>query len=128
MPKPKLICPTHQERLIAQQTRYGVRMKCHVEGCTVACWGGDTSTPADQETRDARIAAHTAFDSLWKVGPLRRAEAYKWLREVMGLSAKKAHIGMFSKEQCGKLIDAVNAAGGKAFVARSVEDVKEQLG
>jgi DNA (cytosine-5)-methyltransferase 1 len=63
MPKPKLMCPTHQERLMACHTRYGVRMACPVDGCTVACWDGATSTPADQETRDARIAAHKEHEN-----------------------------------------------------------------
>lgn len=77
------------------------------EGCTVVCWEGSTSTPADQETRQARSDAHELFDPLYEDegGPFENEdEAYYWLQRKMGLTTEEAHIGKFSKEQCEELI------------------------
>lgn len=106
----KMICPVHERSLVLQSTRYGDRWHCNEPECTVACWSGSTSTPADAETRKARHDCHGAFDPLWKGphGPFYgrggRSRAYKWLRKEMGLSISKAHIGMFDLEQCRKLL------------------------
>lgn len=105
-------CPTHDVALTATDTRYGVRHGCPVNGCTVVCWDGSTSTPADQETRDLRHACHDAFDPLWKRRERfkHRAQAYVWLQSVMGLPASEAHVGMFDAEQCRKLLAAIKDA------------------
>lgn len=102
-----MICPTHQRNLIPQATRYGTRFRCLIPGCTVACWSGSTSTPADDETRQLRNQCHKLFDPLWKRKTkfMSRAHAYTWLRHFMGLGQVEAHIGCFDKEQCEKLIE-----------------------
>lgn len=97
-------CPIHQVKLDPRQTRYGVRWSCPVEGCTVVCWNGDTSTPADDQTRQARHAAHAIFDPLWQRAGLSKGEAYKQLADYMGLTQKQAHIGRFTKEQCEQVL------------------------
>ena len=101
-------CPKHGVSLYVCMTRYGKRFSCPEPGCTVVCWGGSTSTPADQETRDKRHEAHQLFDPMWQ-GPntlMSRKEAYKWLRDVMMMGQKDCHIGMFNIEQCEKVIAA----------------------
>ena len=62
-------------------------------------------TLADAATRKARSRAHAAFDPLWKSGAfgLSRAQAYAWLREVMGLTKETGHIAMMDAEQCDRL-------------------------
>jgi len=102
---PKRYCPKHRERLEHKMTRYGPRLSCPVSGCTVVCWGGSTSTPAAYETRQARHAAHMAFDPLWQSNGMSKGDAYKQLSEFMGLSKKETHIGLFDIEQC-KLVVA----------------------
>lgn len=101
-------CPTHNLKMDHTSTRYGARYDCPVDDCTVMCWGGPTSRPADQETRDARILAHAALDPLWK-NELRRRKArsfvYKALAEFMGLSPKETHIGMFTTSQCFAVVN-----------------------
>lgn len=110
MPKiPK--CPTHHVFLGSSETKFGTRWKCRHPGCTMACWNGETSTPADDETRASRSRCHEVFDSLWK-GRRRfqsRRKAYQWMMTAMGLPKSKAHIGMFSKEQCNRLMELVEA-------------------
>ena len=64
--------------------------------------------PADAETREARIKAHEAFDKVWKEWGYTRAEAYKLLQTMMGMSELDAHIAKFNKEQCEKLIKKVD--------------------
>lgn len=64
--------------------------------------------PADKETKQWRIKAHKSFDWLWKSGNMKRAEAYKWMQLSLGLSSKKAHIGMFDLNQCRQLIECVD--------------------
>lgn len=66
--------------------------------------GAPVGTCADTETKNARIAAHEAFDAMWKSGRMSRASAYKRLAKVMGIPSRDAHIGGFTKEQCETLI------------------------
>lgn len=66
--------------------------------------GRPASSPADAETKRARIRAHEAFDRLWKRGIMTRHDAYRHLQLLMHLSKDEAHIGFFSKEQCEELI------------------------
>jgi hypothetical protein len=93
--------------MLPRKTRCGVRFTCPAPGCDVACWDGDTSTPADTETRRLRGLCHDAFDPLWQEAPRKfksRAEAYQWLQKIMGLPKHYCHIGMFDKGQCEKLL------------------------
>ena len=96
----KRVCPIHKVKLEPCKTRYGLRWNCPVEGCTVSCWDGDTSTPADFETRRARRYAHAAFDPLWKQGEIPKGKLFKMLAEYMDLPQKDTHIGHFTKSQC----------------------------
>jgi len=102
-------CPTHNCGMVARQTQYGVRWQCRIPGCTVVCWDGSTSTPADAETRTARHAAHDAFDSLYRgrSAPWTRKEAYQWLACVLGKPQEQAHIGMCNQAECERIIRAV---------------------
>jgi hypothetical protein len=103
---PPHVCPAHAVALAGTPTRYGVRWGCPVEGCTVVCWAGGTSTPADAETRVLRHRCHELFDPRWRDRTHFRSRrgAYKWLADVMGVPAEKAHIGMFDRAQCERLL------------------------
>lgn len=59
---------------------------------------------ADAELRKAKMAAHAAFDVIWRRRRTTRKKAYKWLSEQMGLPAEKTHIGMFDVAQCERVI------------------------
>lgn len=69
----------------------------------VGCHPG-TETPlgrvANAELRKAKMAAHAAFDPLWREGGMKRKEAYAWLRKAMNLAEDQCHIGMFDVDQC----------------------------
>lgn len=59
---------------------------------------------ANSPLRRAKMAAHKAFDPLWKNGDLTRVEAYKWLSTQMGTSYEQTHIGLFDEAQCAKVV------------------------
>jgi ssDNA-binding Zn-finger/Zn-ribbon topoisomerase 1 len=69
--------------------------------------GSPLGIPADKETRQARIAAHHAFDRLWNEHGWTRGQAYAWLADFMALPPGDAHIACFNKAQCLRLIDQV---------------------
>jgi len=59
---------------------------------------------ANAELRKAKMAAHAAFDPLWKGGQMTGKEAYKRLSEKMGLTPEQTHIGMFDVAQCESVV------------------------
>lgn len=73
----------------------GAYTSCHA-GTQVA-----KGRPAAKATRDARIAAHAAFDPLWQAKQRKegcskkkaRGAGYKWLGQQLGLDPKDCHIG-----------------------------------
>jgi len=102
-------CTNHSSRtLIPKATKFGTRFSCPVGGCTVVYWGGSDTTPADETTRQARTAAHEAFDQLWKSGLLKRSEAYRKLAAYLSKTYEyggKIHIGHFDQETCLRTIE-----------------------
>ena len=59
---------------------------------------------ANAELRRAKMAAHAAFDPIWKSGQMSRRKAYSLLAEKMGLPKLKAHIGEFDVDQCKQVV------------------------
>ncbi|KKL53577.1 hypothetical protein LCGC14_2274050 [marine sediment metagenome] len=99
-------CPVHSIELHYNQTQYGPRGECPRPGCTVVHWSNDkTASPADFDTRVARVQAHKVFDKLWKHGPRRRNSCYQKLANYLRLSKKETHIGRFDIEQCKAVIE-----------------------
>lgn len=81
--------------------------------------GSPLGTPADKDTKKARIRAHAVFDQIWKKHLTRnRGQAYNWMRQAMGLTHSQAHIGMFTAEQCEELI---------RLVYRDYPDLKDRI-
>ena len=68
--------------------------------------------PVGAEGRKARMAAHDAFDPLWRSGRMSRSEAYKWLAEQLGQPASKTHISWMTAEQA-RQVAALAAAKGE---------------
>jgi hypothetical protein len=101
------VCPAHGVDLVAARTKYGTRWGCPEIGCSVVLWGGSTSTPADLETRAARMEAHSYFDRVWEAedAPGARKRAYTALAAYMGLPGSEVHIGMFNVEQCRQVVE-----------------------
>ena len=111
-----VICPYCQQpaefvdsAVIYHGRSYGMIYLCRPCDAYVGTHKG-TDNPlgrlANAELRRWKIAAHAAFDPLWKTGEFkhRRDAAYAWLAEQMGLSKEKTHFGMFDVPQCQKAI------------------------
>jgi hypothetical protein len=110
---------------------YGPIYACRPCRAWVGCHKGGSGRRslgrvADKELRDAKVAAHSAFDVLWKkkvqkeikkdrsrssglrylkLRAQTRTEAYQWLSEAMGLPVQHTHIGMFDVEQCRRVVE-----------------------
>lgn len=72
--------------------------------------GSPLGTPTNAEGREARIEAHAVFDLIWKSKTLSRGDAYLWMQKTLGMTPDQAHIAMFTKDQCQKLIKLVREA------------------
>jgi len=113
--KTKFICPDCGADMVMRKGKHGKFFGCtRYPACMAAhgvhqTTGKPLGTPADKETRKLRIKAHDAFDKLWKGAGKhkgdRRSWAYRWLRERMGLSIAKCHIGQFDADQCLQVIE-----------------------
>lgn len=82
--------------------------KCWPCDALVGCHPG-TEVPlgrlANKELRVAKMAAHAAFDPLWKSGWKKRGSCYAWLAESLGINIKDCHIGMFDVDMCNRVVE-----------------------
>lgn len=67
---------------------------------------------ANAELRQLKMAAHRAFDPIWKLGLMSRHDAYKWLSDCMELPRSLTHIGMFDEAQCREVVHHCNNREG----------------
>lgn len=95
---------------------YGNLYICVPCDAYVGCHGSTDiakGSVANKALRDARQAAHAAFDPLWHIKMKRsgcdrrtaRDKAYQWLGRCMGIPREEAHIAMFNMEQCQQVIE-----------------------
>lgn len=117
-PTPKSVadlkCPNCGAELELKNSRFGPFYGCATWRATKCRGsvranpdGSPVGVPVDDATKDARMAAHDVFDQLWKGGRMTRRGAYSWLAEQMKLPPDKAHIGLFSKEQCERMVELI---------------------
>lgn len=104
-----LECPDCNVRMWLRDSKFGRFYGCgNYPKCDMvhSCHedGTPMGVPANKETRQARIRAHTEFDKLWKGQRMSRSQAYTWMQLTMGLTADDAHIGRFTDEQCATLV------------------------
>lgn len=85
--------------------------RCHDCKAKVGCHPGTDiplGTLADAATQKARMAAHQAFDPIWKgKGPQARSRAYRALARAMNQPA--AHISWFNRDDCEKVVELCRA-------------------
>ena len=61
-------------------------------------------TMANGALRHKRILAHKALQAYRKASHTDKWASYIWLEGKMGLDQQRTHIGMFSEEQCDRVI------------------------
>ncbi len=74
--------------------------------------------PAGKETRQAREAAHAAFDPLCakrqRISNLSKSKArgmgYKWLADQLGISRKECHIGEMDAAMARRVVEVCKGA------------------
>lgn len=114
-PKARFIrCPLHKERMVLDEGTFGHFYICPVFYCDMRVGAHPDGTPkgkpADEETRKARIEAHTWFDrfynrALHKSDTLTRDEAYAFLAAAMGIKKKDCHIANFNRDECARVVE-----------------------
>lgn len=105
--------------------------------------GRPLGIPANQETKAARIAAHAAFDPLWKeadklydlpprprklrqraiwrVHKRARTRAYHWLANAIGIAFEDCHFGLFDKDTCHSAVMVCSGTDAAAIRAWAKE-------
>lgn len=90
--------------------------QCEPCGAYVGCHPG-TITPlgrlANAELRREKMAAHAAFDPLWKTKRMKRGEAYAWLAKKLRMKKEDCHIGMFDVDTCRRVVDVCKGPNAK---------------
>lgn len=98
------------------QRAYGPIWTCVPCQAWVGCHPGTEKALgglANAELRAAKVAAHAAFDPLWRrkiaaekcsKSKARRA-GYQWLSEQLGIPFEKTHIGYMSLEECKRVVE-----------------------
>jgi len=61
-------------------------------------------TLANKELREKRIAAHSHFDRIHRLGIMTRKQSYQWLKFALNLPSEQAHIGFLSAQSCDQVI------------------------
>jgi hypothetical protein len=69
---------------------------------------------ANAALRRAKIAAHAAFDPLWRSREMTRTEAYAWMAREIGISDANMHIGMLDVDGCNAVIAVIKNRRGEA--------------
>lgn len=105
------------------RNRPGLRDKiiyqCEPCGAWVGCHPG-TDRPlgrlANAELRQAKMAAHAAFDPIWKAragkdqsAKKARGAAYGWLAVALGIKRDDCHIGMMDVATCRRVVEVCRA-------------------
>lgn len=89
----------HSKQFFACPACSGVYIGCHATGRPFG------PVMVNKATRAARMAAHTAFDQLWKRDIVSRQVAYQMLARFLGVTRDKAHIGHLNEGDALKVID-----------------------
>lgn len=66
--------------------------------------GRPVGTPANIQTKKARMVAHVAFDEWRFAHSHSKTEAYKWLAGELGVPEKEAHMGQMNKVACEAVV------------------------
>ena len=109
-PCPELEC---DGTLVLKDSKHGLFYGCNrYPACRASHGahpdGSPLGIPANAETKKMRIAAHKAFDQLWKgPGPphFTRNKSYKWLQKQMNLTKDECHIACFDIPACQRVVE-----------------------
>lgn len=114
-------CPYCGASAVLRQNPWGYVWCCDPCDARVGCHQ-ETMTPkgtlANAATRAARIAAHEAFDQLWRMKLDRhphmrrshaRQRAYEWLARTLNIDVDLCHIAMMNAAECMRVVEVCAA-------------------
>ncbi len=55
---------------------------------------------SEYELKKWKEKAHAAFDIIWKLGYMKRSEAYSWLSKKLKIEKEKTHMVLFDVKMC----------------------------
>lgn len=90
---------------------YGMLYWCQPCDAYVGCHKGTDQALgrlAKWDLRRAKKDAHAAFDPIWKLNYMTRAEAYLWLAQALQIDSQWCHIGMFNTKTCNQVTTLSN--------------------
>lgn len=103
------MCPICGDPAKISQTRYGARADC------CGLWSWDYKDLTDAGTHQARIAAHNAFDCIWKKGGISRGECYRRLAALMQMTSKECHMSIMSMADALAVVELVKSGAVENF-------------
>jgi ssDNA-binding Zn-finger/Zn-ribbon topoisomerase 1 len=108
-------CPDCGALMVLRNSRHGPFYGCSsYPECTATHGahpdGSPLGIPGTREVKDARIAAHAAFDAFWRGAGMTRKQGYAWLQDRLGMIPDACHIGRFDAATCEQVIEAVKEA------------------
>lgn len=65
----------------------------------------------------ARMAAHAAFDPLWRSGRQSRSAAYKWLARQIGIPPEYCHMQMLTEASCWRVVEVCKSIAAEIEAA-----------
>lgn len=106
----------NSQEIYGEGRDYGWMYWCKDCDAHVGCHHGSITSKgrvANASLRALKIEAHKYFDNLWKkkiamegVSKTKaRRAAYSWLSETMKIDPEFTHIGMFTENECRKVIE-----------------------
>lgn len=98
------VCPKHGTPLTRCGGPHGPYLACSLRPtCDVVvthCEHDGRWRATTREIREARMAAHRAFDALWQRYGMNRRKAYRWLAGELGLRSSECHFKHFTVAAC----------------------------
>lgn len=94
-------------RPIYNGSEYGPVWRCDACDAHVGCHRGSNrplGRLANKALREAKQAAHAAFDPVWQQFGVRRRDAYKLLADRLGIEFKRCHIGQMDLPMCQRVV------------------------
>lgn len=122
---------------------FGPVWDCRACDAYVGCHpdGTPKGSLANKPLRQARRAAHDAFDPLWlfteaaypmprshsgKLRRIARTHAYLWLSHHMGIPYEQTHIAMFDEAQCRRVVEIIAEHQPTAVTIRAWAKARQQ--
>lgn len=101
----------HSSKIYGDGHDYGAMQVCENWPQKCDAYAGAGATMANKELRELRKQCHARFDCIWQSRERSRNAAYNWLCRAMKKPRHLAHIALFKKDECEKLLKKLTELG-----------------